>query len=106
MHHVVGIGGIVAGEAAEQRDEAHAPGVEARQLLDRGGERPPVAEADHPVLAALDLAPEEAGAGDAERAQRQAVLAEVGRHLAEVEPEARGEPRLELDAFDDVAVDA
>ena len=55
--------------------------------------RPAMAEADDRVLAALDFAAQEAGAGSAECAQRQAFLAEIGRDLAIVKPEASDRAR-------------
>ncbi len=106
MDHVVGIGRIVARESAQQRDQSDALGVQARELLDRGGQSPAVAHSDHSMLAAFDLAPQVSGTDKAERAQRQPFLAEIRRDLAVVELIAGCEPTFEVDAFDDVAVDA
>ncbi len=49
--------------------------------------------------------PQVAGADHAERAQRQRLVVDVGRHLAEGEPVGAAELLFELDAAGDLAVD-
>ena len=106
VHHVVGIGGIVARQPAEQRDETHAPGVEPRQLLHRRRQRPAVPEADDPVLAALDLAPEKARARRSPSARSgRPASPRSGATSQNSSPKRADELLLEVDAFDDVAVD-
>ena len=80
-------------------------GLDARHLLDRRRKRATMAEADNGVVAAFDLAPQEARAGETERAQRQALLAEIGSDFAQVETIAGAQRVLEDGAFDDPAVD-
>ena len=106
MHDVMGVGGVIAGKAAEQRDEARAAGADARQVMNGGRKRAAMAKSDHAGFAAFDFAAKEIRADMAECRQCQRVVVDIGRDLAIVEPVAGGKVDFELDTFGDLAVDA
>ena len=83
MDHVKRIGGEFPRQAAEQRDELHLARRRLRQLLDHGGERTAVADADDFVLAAFKRLAQEACAFQRQSLQRKSAFAEVGRHFLE-----------------------
>jgi hypothetical protein len=73
--------------------------------LNGGRKRAAVAKADDGVIAMFDLALEIARPRMTERAKRQALFAKIWRDLAILQSESLGEPRLQFDALDDIAVD-
>ena len=62
------VGGVVAGQATQKRDEAHLPCTKARKGSHSCGKRASVTKANHGVPTLLDLAPQKVRARDAKGA--------------------------------------
>ena len=105
MDHVERIGGGVARQAAEQRDEAHMRPLGARQILDDLVERSAVADADQLLLAAFQHVLEIMSARCRESTQRQRAFANRGRHGAEIQFPMCGDAVLERHALGRIAFD-
>ncbi len=102
VHHVVGVGGVVAGQPAEQRDEAHAA---ARRAAAAAGPRRPASGRGRGRSPGARRARSRA-AGSRRPATPSARSGRPGSPRSgatsqDRRPKRADEPRLELDALDD-----
>ena len=102
---VEGVGGGMAGQAAQQRDETHLGPRDPRQMLHHLRQGPAMAQADQLGLASVQHPGEVVGPGRRQAAERQSVFIHIGNDGAELQAPAGCDRILERDAFGRRALD-
>jgi hypothetical protein len=80
-------------------------GVKVRKLMDGGGKRAAVANADGDSRIIAQQVAQVLRSGEAQRAQRQSLFGKVRGDAAKIQAEARAEARLQLHAGNNIAID-